>query len=134
MSNPLQGHIPALRERVATFTDGLLANDPAIAGLDPSIIIHPRRLHLTLGVLSLVKDQSQVKVQSQATIQAVLDLLQKLKPQLDAAVQPDDHVEVPLVAMDIMRPGRGKATPHVLHIGPRESDLTGTALKRVTGT
>ncbi|KAH7105204.1 kinase A anchor protein [Auriculariales sp. MPI-PUGE-AT-0066] len=124
------GHIPDLRDRVSLFTNALLATEPVIAGLDMSVIIPPRRLHLTLGVLSLVKQQSQAKDSSQTTINAAVDLLHRLKSDLDRAVCPDGKVTVPLVAMDIMRSGKGKSTPHVLHIGP--SELEGTALKRVT--
>ena len=84
-------------------------------------------------MLSLVSKKSQIKHESQSTIEAALGLLRSLKPKLDDAMLPDSKVEVPLLAMDIMRSGRGKPTPHVLHIGPNASEVPGTALQRVTG-
>ena len=39
---------------MSSFTSALLSQSPPIAGLDASIVIPARRLHLTLGVMSLV--------------------------------------------------------------------------------
>ncbi|EMD39444.1 hypothetical protein CERSUDRAFT_121726 [Gelatoporia subvermispora B] len=58
MGGTILGHHAALRERMTTFTDALLQTSPAITGLDRSIVIPPRRLHLTLGVLSLDTQKS----------------------------------------------------------------------------
>ncbi|KAI5894464.1 uncharacterized protein SCHCODRAFT_02534330 [Schizophyllum commune H4-8] len=51
-----QASDPTLRERLTAFGDALLAASPPVAGLDRSIVIDPRRVHLTLGVMRLEKD------------------------------------------------------------------------------
>jgi activating signal cointegrator complex subunit 1 len=51
-----QGHHADLRARIGAFTSALLASDPPIAGLHESVIVNPRRLHLTLGVMSLAPE------------------------------------------------------------------------------
>jgi activating signal cointegrator complex subunit 1 len=52
ISLPL-GHHEELQRRARALTDSWLAFDPAVDGLDRSIVIPPRRLHLTLGVMAL---------------------------------------------------------------------------------
>ena len=46
-------HHPELRNAISALTSSWLAHDPPIDGLDPSIVVQPRRLHLTLGVMAL---------------------------------------------------------------------------------
>jgi len=43
------GHHAELRDAVSALTSSWLAHKPPIEGLDPSIVINPRRLHLTLA-------------------------------------------------------------------------------------
>ncbi|EJD51046.1 hypothetical protein AURDEDRAFT_112070 [Auricularia subglabra TFB-10046 SS5] len=131
LSIPL-GHIPALRERLSTFYSALLASEPAITGLDSSVIIPPRRVHITLGVLSLVKEEDKIKDASQTTIAKALDILLDLKGRLEEEIAATGPVQVPLVAMDIMRSAKGNATPHVLYVGPKEGEVEGTAIQRVS--
>ncbi|KZV96496.1 hypothetical protein EXIGLDRAFT_733163, partial [Exidia glandulosa HHB12029] len=123
------GHLPGLRERVSSFTDGLLSTDPPLSGMDASIVILPRRLHMTLGVLSLVKEDKDIKHPTQTTISRALAILERLKPRLHEVAT---SMVVPLVSMDIMRPLKGKASPHVLYVGPNEEDVKGTSLERIS--
>ncbi|TEB27248.1 hypothetical protein FA13DRAFT_1736636 [Coprinellus micaceus] len=53
---PLHTH-PRLASLVSSFQSALLAHDPSIAGLNGSIVIDPRRLHLTLGVMALEEEE-----------------------------------------------------------------------------
>jgi hypothetical protein len=46
-------HHPELLSAISALTSSWLAHDPPIDGLDLSIVIQPRRLHLTLGVMAL---------------------------------------------------------------------------------
>ena len=47
------GHHAALRSTISALTSSWLAHEPPIDGLGPSIVVHPRRLHLTLGAMAL---------------------------------------------------------------------------------
>jgi AKAP7 2'5' RNA ligase-like domain len=47
------GHHTELRNTVSSLTSSWLAHQPPIEGLDPSIVVQPRRLHFTLGVMTL---------------------------------------------------------------------------------
>lgn len=114
------------------FHSALLASEPAISGLDASVLIPPRRLHITLGVLSLVKEEDKIKDASQSTIAKALDILVGLQERLREEIAIAGPVRVPLVAMDIMRSAKGKATPHVLYVGPKEDEVEGTAVQRVS--
>ncbi|CAE6533063.1 unnamed protein product [Rhizoctonia solani] len=55
ISVPLD-HLSHFTSQVSHFTDSLLAASPPINGLDPSIVISPSRLHLTLGVMNLASE------------------------------------------------------------------------------
>jgi activating signal cointegrator complex subunit 1 len=59
ISLPL-GHHEELRRRASALTDSWLGLEPCAAGLDPSIVIPPRRLHLTLAVMALDSPSSSV--------------------------------------------------------------------------
>lgn len=116
--------------RVSTFTSSLLANDPPIPGLDESIVILPRRLHLTLGVMSLDEDLSDLSSASSATttagiqktVSTALALLTSLRPRVLAILE-NQPLRIPLEVLDIMQPHRGGArNAHVMFVGPDESD------------
>ncbi|KAF5369080.1 hypothetical protein D9758_002900 [Tetrapyrgos nigripes] len=128
-----QGHHPSLRTKIGRFQDGLLAvsstsastsgdsvsgstGGPRIRGLDPSIIINPRRFHFTLGVMTLENDRNQNEVEVPApdgqskpgpglgpgppqsegerverkTVKSALALLRSLGPQIRAIVEECD--------------------------------------------
>ncbi|OCB91126.1 small GTPase-binding protein [Sanghuangporus baumii] len=123
-----------------SFRDSLLACAPPIAGLDSSIVVSSRRLHLTLGVMSLVEEISAgeclaaEKSKSLPTVPSALSLLHLLRPRILEAL--DSHpLRVPLSSIDVMKPDRNDPTrAHVLFTGPSEDDLlseNGQRLKRL---
>ncbi|KAL5524199.1 hypothetical protein ACEPAF_9339 [Sanghuangporus sanghuang] len=123
-----------------SFRDSLLACAPPVAGLDSSIVVSSRRLHLTLGVMSLVEEISAgeclaaEKSKSLPTVPSALSLLHLLRPRILEAL--DSHpLRVPLSSIDVMKPDRNDPTrAHVLFTGPSEDDLlseNGQRLKRV---
>jgi activating signal cointegrator complex subunit 1 len=143
----LQGHHASLRERVSDFTGALQQCDPPISGLDESVIIAPRRLHLTLGVMSLDSNASQktniTAAESTApstssqprpkTLSSALSLLTDLKPRI-LDILGDQKLRVALNRMDIMKPERGDLDmAHVLWLGPLLEDEDGRRLKHVCG-
>ena len=111
---PLKTH-SVLRTRVATFQNDLLNATPPIAGLDRSIAIDPRRLHLTLGVMALGGDQSK-------TLETALDLLRSLQPSIAVLLQGRNSVKVRLDSLDILKPDRDYKNAHVLFSGPSTLD------------
>ncbi|KAI0347311.1 hypothetical protein BDW22DRAFT_515439 [Trametopsis cervina] len=48
------GHHAGLRKRMGAFENALLDHSPKIPGLDEGIVVSPRRMHLTLGVMNLI--------------------------------------------------------------------------------
>ena len=149
----LQGHHPELRARVAAFQNALLHNEPKVPGLDSKILISPRRMHITLGVMNLI-DYSQAITprayvtssrvplashQTEAapeakTVQAAVQLLQALRPSIIEKLAGHDLL-VGLDQMDIMRPDRGDlAKAHVMWAGPSYEGIRAQRLKRVCGT
>jgi len=155
ISLPLGQHAP-LCERVSAFTSALLYpgdEEKAVAGLDASIVIPPRRLHLTLGVMALSPDPSSSagraasspllanidgsatdapETPSQAkTLTEALALLAALKPRL-MGVLGSHKLRVGLDRMDVMKASPG-GEAHVLWVGPRseEEDGDGRRLREV---
>lgn len=111
---PLHTH-STLRTRVANFQNGLLAANPPIAGLDRSIAVDPRRLHLTLGVMALSTDGPH-------TVESALTLLQSLQPSIAVLLQGRNSVMVRLDSLDILKPDRNRSNAHVLFLGPSTLD------------
>jgi len=140
---PLGPH-PELRAKLSAFGEALLACDPPIPGLDPSIIISPRRVHITLGVLSLSQSGFQVTEPSEGgsnqppehTIESALNLLRSLRPQLLETLRSDgaaSSLSVPFSKIDIMSPERGdNEKAHVMWAGPSAEQLKGSALHKVS--
>ncbi|TFK48877.1 hypothetical protein OE88DRAFT_1633955, partial [Heliocybe sulcata] len=117
-----QGHHARLRESMSAFTQALLSGSPPITGLDRSIIINPRRFHLTLGVMSLGRSSEDVA--------AALALLSELRPRI-LGILAGEKLRVELKAMDIMKPDRGDPErAHVMWMGPRNNG-SGTKLREV---
>lgn len=115
---------------MSTFTSSLLANNPPIPGLDESIVIPPRRLHLTLGVMSLEEDSPELSPASSATttagtrktVSTAVALLASLRPRVLAFLD-NQPLRIPLEVLDIMQPYRGGArNAHVMFVGPDESE------------
>lgn len=107
--------------------------DPPISGLDKSVLIPPRRLHFTLGVMPLASTSSAVGMEgtTDPTIQSrTLDdavrFLESLKPRLDdllrvSAANQAQKICAALDSMDILKPEKGGAA-HVLWVGPKDGN------------
>ncbi|KAF9261703.1 hypothetical protein L218DRAFT_961190 [Marasmius fiardii PR-910] len=119
LSLPL-GQYPQLRRNVGDFQSALLQlqnTSSAVKGLDPSIIVNPRRLHLTLGVMSLTKpgDESE---ETPKTIESALKLLQSLQPQLSD----EGPLHIPLKRLGAFESKKGA---RVLWVSPIEQAIDG---------
>lgn len=116
-----------MRATVSSFTSALLSSDPPIPGLDQSIIIPARRLHLTLGVMSLANDLESTESLApnastsarQKSLQEAIMLLENIKPRIVAALK-GQQLRVPLSALDVMPPERNDhERAHHCFVGPR---------------
>lgn len=127
---------------MGSFTQALLEHDPSISGLDPSILIAPRRLHLTLGVMSL--DVGSVDNRDGATgtpelpasaktLSGATALLQNLRPRILELLE-NAQLNVVFDRVDIMRPDRGDLEKaHVMWVGPSQDSEDARRLKLVSG-
>ncbi|KAH7924975.1 hypothetical protein BV22DRAFT_1105190 [Leucogyrophana mollusca] len=114
------GHHALLRDSISAFTGGLLQSAAPLPGLDKSIVIAPRRLHFTLGVMSLVDPAKTGHAVSSGmkTLPDALSLLSTLKPRIIELMQ-SHPLRVPLNSMNIMKPDGGDPDKaHVLWLGP----------------
>ena len=129
-------------------------------GIDQSIIVPARRLHFTLGVMSLV-DQSDRRVQPGTggnpsrnvqrgkesstlsasatgdapplTVKDAIALLRGLAPTIRELLG-SKPFRIPLERMDIMKPDRGNPhKAHVLWVGPSMDSPEGIQLKKACG-
>ncbi|KII90527.1 hypothetical protein PLICRDRAFT_536428 [Plicaturopsis crispa FD-325 SS-3] len=127
------GHHAPLRERISSFMSALQAADPKIEGLHESIIIAPRRLHFTLGVMSLAASSkstasSSAESQPASTLDAAISLLQALRPRIIDLLAASP-LRVTLDRMSIMPPDRSGA--HVLWLAPNEDNEETRRLRAV---
>ncbi|KAL1755513.1 hypothetical protein FB107DRAFT_213436, partial [Schizophyllum commune] len=114
---------PTLRARLTAFGDALLAASPPIAGLDRSIVIDPRRVHLTLGVMRLEKEDAAATAcgkdanadPPKKTTSTALALLRSLAPQL-VELGP---ARVDLERLGVLKTQKGGREANVLWVGPR---------------
>lgn len=119
------GHHVQLQESLKSFTDGLLNCRPALPGVDRSIVIAPRRLHLTLGVMNLENSSGRSLADAQA-------LLTRLRPRIMELLN-GHSLCIPLTEMNIMNPDRGNAdNAHVLWLGPSLDTKDAQRLKSVS--
>lgn len=106
---------------ITSLTNALLAQSPAVPGLDESIVIAARRLHLTLGVMSLTKEDRNDGSHSGLsgkTVPAAIALLEALQPRI-ADELGGGVLQVPLTRVGIMKPERGNIDKaHVMFAGP----------------
>lgn len=106
------------------MTTGLLASEPAIPGLDASIVVSPRRMHFTLGVMSLHRQSPTDPDAPIKTLEEATKVLQELKPKILTMLN-GERLRVSLDQMDIMRPFRGDPEQaNVMWVGPAESENT----------
>jgi activating signal cointegrator complex subunit 1 len=137
------GHHPELRNAISALTSSWLAHEPPIEGLDPSIVVHPRRLHLTLGVMTLTstsspnpnpnpssgQGQGQEQEQEHGLASATA-LLASLAPRLRALLA-QNPLRVPLDRLAVMQPDPTRA--HVLYAEPDLRSTDGRRLRAVCG-
>jgi hypothetical protein len=115
LSLPL-GHHAALRERVRKFTDALVHATPSIAGIDPSIMVDPRRLSFLLAPMTL----------DDTTLPQARELLTSLRPRLldmiAASTESTGKLQAPLTSFRVLRPyGDDPRTTNVLLLGPHRT-------------
>ncbi|KAJ4490237.1 AKAP7 2'5' RNA ligase-like domain-containing protein [Lentinula aciculospora] len=117
------GHHPGLREKMTRFQSSLL--EGSVEGLDSSILIKPRRLHFTLGVMSLSPDDQSFNTSSTTsppkTIESALELLQSLQPRLAAlcAIGRTGILEASLERVGAFESRNGA---RVMWVSPREKE------------
>ncbi|KAH9165931.1 kinase A anchor protein [Lactarius sanguifluus] len=131
------GHHGHLRSTVQALTASWLAHDPPIDGLDPSIVVQPRRLHLTLGVMTLapsppsraaVDPAAEKEPETECDLAAAARLLADLAPRI-RGVLARAPLRVPLGRLAVMQPDPTRA--HVLYAEPDISSPDGRRLRAV---
>lgn len=147
-----QGHHAGLRELMGRFGRSLLnETDPPILGLDKSVLISPRRLHFTLGVMSLASPSAATHPEGTTnpqsrTLDDAIRFLENLKPRVDDLLRAStttsanqaQKIRVNLNSMDTMKLEKD-GTAHVLWVGPKDGnskDITDdetNKLRRVCG-
>ncbi|KAI0671288.1 AKAP7 2'5' RNA ligase-like domain-containing protein [Trametes maxima] len=120
------GHHAGVRETFSAFTNALLEARPAIPGLDATVVVPPRRMHFTLGVMSL--DQAS---KPESTLQAAKRVLEEVRPKILEALG-GRKLQVKLERVDIMKPERGdQERAHVMWVGPAVEAEGGRRLQTV---
>ncbi|KAJ7034068.1 kinase A anchor protein [Mycena alexandri] len=134
LSLPLGQHAE-LRDKIKEFHRRLLPPSdivPVIEGLDQSILVDPRRLHLTIGVMTLSAVESQQPdapdTRKVRTIAEAIALLHSLAPEINAITR--EPVVVALDKMGVMKTQRQQAG--VLYLGPGdETDENSAKVSRI---
>jgi len=117
-----------LRTKVTSFQRSLFDADgkALVRGLDKTIVIDPRRLHLTLGVMALDNDTR--------TVSDALKLLESTQPELRSLLEEHRTVKVKLETLDVLKIEKRNdedISAHVLYLGVNEADHDSERLKRV---
>jgi activating signal cointegrator complex subunit 1 len=119
----IQGHHPELRKQILEFHMKLLpladatAADKAIEGLDRSILVDPRRLHFTIGVMTLSADEGPKDGSGTSkgkTVSDAIALLRSLGPEINEITRQPLHLS--LDKMGVLKTTRQQAG--VLYVGP----------------
>jgi activating signal cointegrator complex subunit 1 len=113
---------------VQGLTTSWLAHDPPIDGLDPSIVVQPRRLHLTLGVMNLASNHDKGGEEKTHDLAGATRLLAELTPRIRAALE-RAPLRVQLGRLAVMQPDPTRA--HVLYAEPDISSPDGRRLRAV---
>ncbi|KAJ7828019.1 kinase A anchor protein [Mycena olivaceomarginata] len=102
--------------------------NPAIEGLDQSILVDPRRLHLTIGVMALSSTESPTQQSNTSgpgkTVSEAIALLHSLGPEIDTITR--EPVPLTLDKMGVLKTQRQQAG--VLYVGPSD-EITEDAVK-----
>ncbi|KAF8594778.1 hypothetical protein BDV93DRAFT_529087 [Ceratobasidium sp. AG-I] len=142
ISVPLD-QLDGFTSQVAHMSNALLAASPPVTGLDPSIVISPPRLHLTLGVMALTESNTkgsstrprdpsaaqgstdeapsqEAQTVPRRTITDAIEFLQQLEPEIRQILQ-NQPLQLVLDELAVMRRSNtGEAD--VMYLGP--SDMT----------
>ncbi|KAJ7070127.1 kinase A anchor protein [Mycena amicta] len=124
------GHHPELRDRVRALHEKIVPSGPdsticAIEGIDKSILVDPRRLHFTLGVMALsTKDSEEPEAEDsetprKRTLTEAIALLQSLVPTVNEITQ-QQPLRISLDNMGVLKTKREQAG--VLYLGPSSGD------------
>ncbi|KAH9968324.1 AKAP7 2'5' RNA ligase-like domain-containing protein [Lactifluus volemus] len=105
-----------------------LAHQPPIEGLDPSIVVQPRRLHFTLGVMTL--NSSPNDRGHDHDLASATTLLDNLVPSIRTMLA-NNPLRVPLDCsrLKVMQPDPTRA--HVLYLEPDSRSSDGLRLRAV---
>ncbi|KAI0293858.1 AKAP7 2'5' RNA ligase-like domain-containing protein [Multifurca ochricompacta] len=133
------GHHVELRNAVDSLTSSWLAHEPPIDGLDPSIVINPRRLHLTLGAIALNTTTTAAPSSTSGAapyddprgpldLTAATELLVSLAPRIRGLLA-HHPLRVSLGRLAIMQPDPTRA--HVLYAEPDVHSTDGIRLRAV---
>ncbi|EDR11405.1 uncharacterized protein LACBIDRAFT_323967 [Laccaria bicolor S238N-H82] len=115
--NSVKNNHPTLCAKIGTFQNVLLAQgrpnpqSRPIGGLDKYIVINPRRLNLTLGMMALEDDNSDPSpsTPTKKTPQNALALLASLRPYISDILNGDEGEKLTLNEMGWFPEGRGTA-------------------------
>jgi hypothetical protein len=124
------GHHAELRNTISALTSSWLAHQPPIEGLDPSIVVQPRRLHFTLGVMTLNSPPNDPGYDHD--LASAMTLLDNLVPSIRTMLA-NNPLRVPLDCsrLKVMQPDPTRA--HVLYLEPDSRSSDGLRLRAVCG-
>ena len=130
LSLPLDSE--SVRYKAATFSNALLNANPPLANLDASILIHPHRLHLTLGVLHLGSqhvDRAMRQAEERSRVALALEVLRSCQWEIEEALG-DSSLEVDLTTLATFgSPERCR----VLYAAPVQEPGSTDTLRRIGG-
>lgn len=118
-----------MRSKVANLQRSFFDGDGTalVRGVDRTIVVDPRRLHLTLGVMALDGGTK--------SIADALKLLESLKPELGALLGERKTVKVQFGTLDVLKTQKreDEIFANVLYLGVQEATEETIRLKRICG-
>ncbi|KAH8822140.1 AKAP7 2'5' RNA ligase-like domain-containing protein [Flagelloscypha sp. PMI_526] len=140
LSIPL-GTYSDLNQKLSSFNDQLQQADPPVTGLDETILIRPRRVHFTLGVMSLASRTAARKASKPSssqqheapdpavstpikpTVDDALAVLKTLEPSIRQAMGSSGFPAINLNTLNVLKSTfnkeSGQTTAHVLYAAPK---------------
>ncbi|KAL0953332.1 hypothetical protein HGRIS_004577 [Hohenbuehelia grisea] len=113
------GHHSQLREKLQKFRAALLTSDPPIRGLEPKIAVDPRRIHFTLGVMTLESaPETQPSAGPEGTADAPIE--EAVSGTQSSPVLPPKTVQSALALLETLKP----AISNILKDGLEDQDAT----------